>query len=154
MSSSEAILDAIRQRRETRDRIMLQNLIPILNQLRQTVDTWIDGEFTDLEDEISHVDNFAPRDSASERIDRFRRDLYQIRNDKLPKALKQLDDLIDYIKQQKFETAEEAIKVLRNKITPIVFIVFGLGRARERLDSMADMIPVPIVEVQGSDEEN
>ena len=34
MGSSEAVLEAIRQRRETRDRIMLQNLIPILKQLR------------------------------------------------------------------------------------------------------------------------
>ena len=68
MSDSEAILEGIRYRRETRDRIMLQNLIPILNQLRQTVDTWIDYEFRCLEDEISHLDSFAVRDSASERI--------------------------------------------------------------------------------------
>ena len=71
MSDSEAILEGIRYRRETRDRIMLQNLIPILNQLRQTVDTWIDDEFRDLEDEISHLDSFAVGDNASKRISRL-----------------------------------------------------------------------------------
>jgi hypothetical protein len=71
MSDSEAILEGIRYRRETRDRIMLQNLISILNQLRQTADNWIDDEFRDLEDEISHLDIFAVRDSASERIIRL-----------------------------------------------------------------------------------
>jgi len=65
VSGSEAILEGIRQRREERDRIMLQNLIPILSQLRQTVDTWVDGEFRDLEAEVSHVDGFVVRDSAS-----------------------------------------------------------------------------------------
>ena len=71
MSDSEAILEGIRYRRETRDRIMLQNLLPILNQLRQTVDTWIDYEFRDLEDEISHLDSFAVGDNASKRISRL-----------------------------------------------------------------------------------
>ena len=152
MMDSEATLEAIRQRRETRDRIMLQNLLPILNQLRVTVDTWIDSEFKDLEDEISHVDNFAPRDSASERIDRFRRELREIRNDKLPKALKQLDELINSIKQQKIESAEEATAMLRKDIPPILFVIFSLGKARERLDGMADMIPI-IEEIQRSNEE-
>ena len=143
MSDSEAILEAIKQRRETRDRIMLQNLMPILNQLRQTVDTWIDGEFKDLEDEISHVDNFAVRDSASERINRFMTELRQIRNVQLPKALKDLDELINFIKEQKFESAEEATKILREKVSPIVSIIFNLSGARERLDGMAEMIYIP-----------
>jgi len=103
MSNSEAILEAIKAKRETRDRIMLQNFMPILNQLRKTVDTWVDEEFKDLEDEISHVDNFAPTDSASERINRFRIEVTKIRNEQLPKALKDLDKLIDFLKQPKFE---------------------------------------------------
>ena len=142
MSDSEAILEGIRQRRETRDRIMLQNLIPILNQLRKTVDTWIDEEFRDLEDEISHVDSFAVRDSASQRISRFRTEITQIRNDELPKALKQLDELIDFIKEGKFESAKEAVDMLKKNLRPILSIAFHLNQARERLDGMADMIPV------------
>ncbi len=146
MSSSETILKAIKEKREMRDRIMLQNLMPILNQLRKTVDTWVDEEFKDLEDEISHVDNFAPTDSASERINRFRIEVTKIRNEQLPKALKELDKLIDFIKQPKFESAETAVDMLKEKLAPIVSIIFGLNKARERLDGMADMIiemPVP-----------
>jgi len=142
MSDSEVMLEAIRQRRETRDRIMLQNLIPILNQLRQTVDTWIDGEFKDLEEQISQVDNFAVRDRASERISRFRTEITQIRNDELPKALKQLDELIDFIKEGKFESAKEAVDMLKDNLEPILSIAFDLNQARERLDGMADMIPI------------
>ena len=157
LSGSEEILEVIRARRETRDRLMLQELIPMLNELRRVVNTWIDGEFTDLEDEISHIDNFAPRDSASERINRFRIELGQIRNDQLPKALKELDDLIEYIQKQKFKTAEEANETLRSKINPIISLLFNLSRARERLDGMADMIPLPalprIEEYRGSNEE-
>ena len=146
MSNSEAILEAIKQRREVRDRLMLQNLIPILRELRRIVNTWIDGEFKDLEDEVSHVDRFAPRDSASRRISRFLRELRQIRNDQLPKALKELDELIEYIKQQKFESAEEATEILNKKVSPIISVVFSLSRARERLDGMADMITLPSIE--------
>lgn len=146
MSDSEVILEAIRQRRETRDRIMLQNLIPILNQLRQTVDTWIDGEFKDLEDEISHVDNFAPSDGASERINRFRMELGRIRNEELPEALRELDELIEYIKEQKFKSAEEATDILDKKVRPVISVVFSLSTARDRLDGMADMIPLPSIE--------
>jgi len=145
MSNSEAILEAIKAKRETRDRIMLQNFMPILNQLRKTVDTWVDEEFKDLEDEISHVDNFAPTDSASERINRFRIEVTKIRNEQLPKALKDLDKLIDFLKQPKFESAEKAINMLREKLTPIVSIIFSLNNARERLDGMADMIAEIVV---------
>ena len=140
MSGSEVILEAIKARRETRDRIMLQNLLPILDQLRKTVDTQIDGEFKDLEDEISHVHDFALRDSASERINKFRIEVERIRNDQLPKALKELDELIECIQQQKFESAEEATKILKDKTAPIISVVFNLSGARERLDGMADMI--------------
>ena len=142
MSRSEAILEAIRQRRETRDRIMLQNLMPILRQLRETVDRWVDNEFKDFEDEISHVDRFAPTDSASERISRFMTELTQIRNEQLPKALKELDELIEKIQQQSFKSAEEATNLLRDNVYPIISIVFNLTKARERLDGMADMIPI------------
>jgi len=143
MSDSEAILNAIRQRRETRDRIMLQNLLPILDQLRKTVDTWIDGEFADLEEEISHVDDFAPRDTATRRINRFRAEIGQIRNNELPKALRELDELIEYIKQQKYKSAEEATEILEKKIMPILAVIFNLSTARDRLDGMADMISIP-----------
>ena len=154
MSNSEAILEAIRQRRETRDRIMFQNLLPVLNQLRQTVDTWIDGEFKDLEDEISHVDNFAPTtDRASVRIDRFRRELGQIRNEQLPKALESLDELIDDIKQKRFDTAESATSMLKDKIAPIISVIFSLSEARDRLDGMADMIIIPLPEPYRSSNE-
>ena len=142
MSGSEAILEGIRQRREERDRIMLQNLIPILSQLRQTVDTWIDGEFRDLEAEVSHVDSFAVRDSASERISRFMTEIREIRNNKLPEALKELDELINYIKKKKFKSAEEAMRVVRKKLDPFILVIFNLGNAREKLDGMADMIPL------------
>lgn len=143
MSDSEVIIEIIRQRRETRDRIMFQNLIPILSQLRQTVDTWIDDEFNDLEDEISHLGNVAPTDNASKRITRYEKDVTQIRSEQMPKALKQLDELIRYIKQQKFKSSEEATEMLKKKLPPIISVVFSLNKARERLDSMAEMIPLP-----------
>jgi len=58
----------------------------------------------------------------------------------LPKALKELDELIECIQQQKFESAEEATKILKDKTAPIISVVFNLSGARERLDGMADMI--------------
>ena len=143
MSNSEATLEAIRARRETRDRLILQLSLPILEQLKKIVQEWIDGEFTDLEDLISQVDSFAPRDSASERINRYRIRLSQIRNDQLPKALRELDNLIDYIKTQSFATAEEATQTLKQKINPILSVVFALSRERDNLDGMADMIHIP-----------
>jgi len=104
----------------------------------------IDDEFKDLEDEISHLDNVAPTDNASRRIDRYRKDLTKIRNDQLPRALKQLEELINYIKQQKFESSDEATEMLKKKVTPIVAVLFNLNKARERLDGMADMIILPL----------
>jgi hypothetical protein len=143
MSSSEAALEAIRARRETRDRLMLQHSLPLLEQLKNMVQEWIDGEFTDLEDLISQVDCFAARDSASERINRYRIELAQIRNEQLPKALRELNELIDYIKAQSFSSAEEATRTLQSKINPILSVVFALSRSRDRLDGMADMIQTP-----------
>jgi len=143
MSSSEAILEAIRQRRETRDRLMLQHSIPLVRQLREVVQDWVDGEFRDLEDMIVQLDCSAPRTSASERINRFRVELSKIRSEQLPSALKELDELIEYIQQKKFETAEEATETLKAKVAPILLVVFNLTKARERLDGMADMIPPP-----------
>ena len=129
--------------------------MPILRQLRQTVDTWVDDEFKDFEDEVSHVDSHAPTDSASERISRFMTKLTQIRNEQLPKALKELDELIEAIHQQRFKSAEEATEMLRNNIYPIISIVFDLIKARERLDGMADMIPLQVIEeIRTDDEEN
>jgi hypothetical protein len=147
MSEREAILDAIRERRGTRDRIMFENLIiPTVNNLRQTVDSWVDGEFKDLEDEISHVDNFAPTDSATKRLDGFRKELLEIRNNQLPKASKQLDDLVEYIKQQKYESVSQIISMLNEKLTPILIVMSNLIKARERLDGMAEMIPLASIE--------
>ena len=143
MSNSEAILRVIKERRETRDRLMIESLIPLLTPLRKILDNWVDGEFKDLEDEISHVHDFAPRDSASERINRFRIEVEKIRNGQLPNALKELDELIKYINQKKFKSAEEATRILQEKIAPIISVVFNLTTARERLDGMADMIYLP-----------
>jgi hypothetical protein len=147
MSEREAILDAIRERRGTRDRIMFENLIiPTVNNLRQTVDSWVDGEFKDLEDEISYVDNFAPTDSATKRLDGFRKELLEIRNNQLSKASKQLDDLVEYIKQQKYESVSQIISMLNEKLTPILIVMSNLIKARERLDGMAEMIPLASIE--------
>jgi len=152
MSNSEAILEAIRQRRETRDRLLFQHSIPILEQLRNVVNSWIDGEFHDLEDELSHVDDFTVRDRASERISRFRTDITRIRNEELPQALKNLDELIEFIKGQKYESAQHATQTLSKKISPILSVIFGLASARNNLDSMADMIPVETIEEAQTDE--
>jgi hypothetical protein len=146
MSSSEVVLEAIWQRRETRDRLLFQHSIPILEQLRSVVNSWIDGEFQDLEDELSHVDDFTVRDRASERIARFRTELAAIRNEELPKALKELDELVEFIKQQKFESSQHATQTLSRKTTPILSVIFSLISARNNLDSMADMIPIPTAE--------
>jgi hypothetical protein len=156
MSSPDTTLEAIRQRRETRDRLVLQHSIPLLEHLKNMVQDWIDGEFRDLEDLILQVDYFASRDSASDRINRFRVELSQIRSDKLPKATKELDELIDYIKSKSFESAEETARLLGRKIQPIISVVFELTRARDRLDGMADMIQIPVptpVEVHDDDDE-
>jgi hypothetical protein len=48
MSNPETILEAIKRSREVRDRIMLQNAIPVLDSLRNMVNTWIDDEFRDF----------------------------------------------------------------------------------------------------------
>ncbi len=152
MSNSEAILEAIHQRRETRDRLLFQHSIPILEQLRNVVNSWIDGEFHDLEDELSHVDDFAVRDRASERIVKFRADITRIRNEELPQALKSLDELIEFIKGQQFESARHATQTLTQKTSPIISVIFGLLNARYNLDSMADMIPIPTIEEAQTDE--
>jgi len=148
MSSPDAFLEAIKRSRETRDRIMLQNAIPVLNQLRIMVNTWVDDEFKDFEDEIKQVDCSAPRESATERIKRFRIELNTIRNEQLPQALRELDNLIELINQHRFETAEDAIEMLKEKVPPILIVMFNLTKARERLDGMADMIYVPPPEPQ------
>jgi hypothetical protein len=122
---------------------MLQNAIPVLDQLRNMVNTWIDDEFKDFEDEIEQVDCSAPRESATERIERFRIEINQIRNQQLPQAMTELNSLIEQIKQQSFKSAEEAIQMLKEKVPPILIVMWSLIKARERLDGMADMIPIP-----------
>jgi len=143
MSNPEAILEGIKRSRELRDRIMLQNAIPVLDNLKNMVNTWIDDEFKDFEEEIEQVDCSAPRESASERIDRFRIEINLIRNEQLPQAMKELDSLVEDIKQQNFKSAEDAIDLLKEKIPPILIVMWNLFKARERLDGMADMIPIP-----------
>jgi hypothetical protein len=145
-------LEAIQQRRETRDRLLFQHSIPILEQLRNVVNSWIDGEFHDLEDELSHVDDFTVRDRASDRISRFRTNITRIRNEELPQALKNLDELIEFIKGQKYESAQHATQTLSEKINPILSVIFNLTCARDNLDGMADMIPIPTIEEAQTDE--
>jgi hypothetical protein len=152
MSNPEAVLESIWQRRETRDRLLLQHSIPILEQLRNVVHSWIDGEFKDLEDELSNVDEFTVRDRASERIGKFRTQLTKIRNEELPSAMRELEELIGIIKKQEFESAHQATEILSKKINPIVSVIFNLSSARDKLDGMADMIPLPTIERIRSDE--
>ncbi len=125
---------------------MLQNAIPVLDNLRNMVNTWIDDEFKDFTEEIEQVDCSVPRESASKRIDRFRVEINQIHNKELPQAMKELDCLIEDIKQQNFKSAEDAIEMLKAKIPPILIVMWNLFKARERLDGMADMIPIPTIE--------
>ena len=143
MSTPETTLEAIKRSREVRDRIMLQNLIPVLDSLRTMVNTWIDDEFKDFTEEIEQVDCSAPRESASERIDKFRLEINQISGEQLPQAMKELDCLIDEIKEKKFKTADDAIEMLKAKVPPILVVMWNLFKARERLDGMADMISIP-----------
>lgn len=152
MSSPEAIMEAIKQRREARDRIMLQDAIPVLDNLKNMVNRWVDDEFKDFEDEIEQVDDSAPREAAIERISRFRTELATIRNEQLHDALIGLDELVESIKQ-KFDTADSAIAMLVQKVPPILRVMWNLFKARENLDSMADMIP-PLVEIPRVDIEN
>jgi hypothetical protein len=143
MNTIETILESIKRSREERDTIMLQNAVPVLEQLRQMVNTWIDHEFKDFEEEMKEVDCSAPRQSAIARIERFKTEINQIRNEQLPSAMKELNSLIDEIKQHSFKTAEESIEKLKQKAPPILIVMWNLIKARERLDGMADMIPVP-----------
>lgn len=155
MSSPEAVLEAVRQRRETRDRVMLQDAIPILDNLRDMVNRWVDDEFKDFEDEIKQLDCSAPRESATERINRFRIEIEQIRNSQLPQALTELNSLIEQIKQQSFKSAEEAIQMLKEKMPPMLIVMWNLIKAREGLDGMAVMIPIPEpIEIVGDDSDN
>jgi hypothetical protein len=140
----EPALEAIRARREVRDRMTLQHSIPLMEQLRNMVQEWIDGEFKDLEDLIGQVDSFAPSESASNRINKYRIELSQIRSAQLPNAIRDLNELIDYVKKQEFESVEEATRLLGQKISSILSVISGLGRARDRLDGMADMIQIPL----------
>lgn len=154
-TDSEPALEAIKARREVRDRDMLEHSVPLMENLRSMVQGWVDGEFRDLEDLIVRVDSYAPSESASDRINRFRIELAQIRSERLPKALKDLDGLIEYIKRQEFKTVEEAMRMLGQKIRPILSVLFELGRARDRLDGMADMIEIPLpTEPHPDDESN
>jgi hypothetical protein len=143
MSTIETVLEAIKRSREQRDTLMLQNAIPVLEQLRHMVNTWINLEFKDFEEEIKEVDCSAPRESAIERITRLKAEMNQIHNEQLPLALKELDSLVEEIKQHTFKTAEDSIAELKEKATPILVVMWNLIKARERLDGMADMIPIP-----------
>jgi chromosome segregation ATPase len=143
MSTPETILEAIKRSREQRDTIMLQDAIPVLEQLRNMVKRWIDHEFKDFEEEIRQVDHSAPRQSAIDRIEKFRTEIEQIRTEQLPSATKELDSLVEEIKQQSFNTVEDAIEKLKQKIPPILVVMWNLIKARERLDGMAEMIPIP-----------
>lgn len=62
----------------------------MLDQLRNMVNTWIDDEFKDFEDKTEQVDCSASRESATERINRFRGELTTIRNEQLPRAMTEL----------------------------------------------------------------
>jgi len=146
-------MEAIRQRREARDRIMLQDAIPVLDNLRNMVNRWVEDEFRDSEDEIEQVDDSAPRQAATERINRFRTELATIRNEQLHDAMIGLDELIESIKQKKFDTVDSAITMLVQKVPPILRVIWNLFQARQNLDSMADMIP-PLVEIPRLDPEN
>ena len=67
----------------------------------------------------------------------------------LPKALVELDELISYIEQMKFQSSEKATEVLKEKISPILSVAFDLHNARERLDGMAEMVILPPEPPQG-----
>jgi len=55
------------------------------------------------------------------------------------------------IKQQNFKSAEEAITMMKEKVPPILIVMWNLLKARERLDGMAEMIP-PIEAIEINDE--
>jgi hypothetical protein len=147
MSASETLLDSIRERREIRDRILFRNiLMSAIKQLRQTLDTWVDAEFHDLDSEIELIDRFATR-SASERISNFKTQLSHIQNEDLPSALKQLDELIGYIEKQEYTSTEEFMNMVKHKLESIVSVIVNVYGIRPLLDGMADMIPLPSSEV-------
>jgi hypothetical protein len=57
--------------------------------------------------------------------------------------LKELDKLIEYIKEKKFKSAEEATNMLQRKLNPLLRVIYNLVKARDRLEGMAVMIPMP-----------
>lgn len=145
MSNLETTSDRIKAGRETRDRILFQNiLMASIKQLRQNLDTWVDEEFHDLDNEIDLIDRSAVTRSASERIAKFRTDLIHIRNEDLPNALKQLDELITYIEKQEYVSGEEFMNAVKDKLGFIVSVIINVYGIRSILDGMADMIPMPI----------
>jgi len=154
MSNLETILDRIKAGRETRDRILFQNiLMASIKQLRLNLDTWVDEEFRDLDNEIGRIDRSAVTRSASERIARVRTDLSHIRSEDLPNSLKQLDELIAYIEKQEYASGEEFMNMVKHKLESIVSVIINVYGIRSLLDGMADMIPLPSSEVAEANEE-
>lgn len=139
-------LSAIRARRGERDEWMLsQILIPLSKSLKDSFFRWADGELNDLRKEIELLDTIALA-TAKERINQFGKELLTIEKETLQNALKNLQNLIEYIEKETGKTPKEVIEQFSNNIELALKISSRLTFIRSTLDSMVDMIPQPTID--------
>lgn len=141
-------LSAIRARRGERDEWMLsQILIPVSKNLKDSFFRWVDGELNDLRQEIELLDTIASA-TAKERVNQFGKELSTIETETLQNALKNLQNLIEYIEKETEKTPKEVIEKFSNYIELAIKTSSRLIFIRLALDSMADMIPQPTIELE------
>jgi hypothetical protein len=141
-------LSAIRARQGERDEWMLsQILIPVSKNLKDSFFRWVDGELSDLRQKIELLDTIASA-TAKERVSQFGKELLTIEKETLPNALKNLQNLIDYIEKETEKTPKEVIEQFSNNIKLAIEISSHLISIRLTLDSMADMIPQATIELE------
>lgn len=141
-------LSAIRARQGERDEWMLsQILIPLSKNLKDSFFRWVDGELNDLRQKIELLDTIASA-TAKERVSQFGKELLTIEKETLPNALKDLQNLIDYIGKETEKTPKEVIEQFSNNIKLAIEMSSHLINIRLTLDSMADMIPQATIELE------
>jgi len=140
MSNWERTYEELLIERKNRDRRMLEQLLPVLIEFRQVMDTWVSAEFKGLKDEITHVEGLCRRKSAKKRILGFKKELNQFNPGQAGTALQRFDELVDSVKRGRFESPEKAIERVEERFTPVLSLIFSLRKTRERLDLVSDMV--------------
>lgn len=96
MSKWEKKYEELLIERKNRDRIMLEQLLPILIDFRRVMDAWVSAEFKGLKDEIIHVESLCRRKSLEKRIAVFKTELNQIKTAQAETAIRRFDELSNH----------------------------------------------------------